>query len=295
FRVEADLDSFGPENLPDRVRDVRILAAYQPRGHLDYGHAAAKTAVHLSELESPVTASDDDQVFGEEVDVHQALVGQIGNLIHPRHTGYERPAAHVDEEAFAGQRLGTDADGVRVEEPRVPGVDRDVRERAQPALEARGRALNQRILSRLGAGHVRLHGPGDLHPILRGPLRQPCGVGARNQGLRRSTAVVEAGAAKFPALDDGHPHPSLGKAVGKRWARLSGADDDGVESVHVGTSPPETFARVNWPRRAAGPPPAWATQPAGSCLEAFVQRSLDLVPGNDVSRMPSVFGEASSP
>src|SRR5579871_3275585 len=130
FRVETDLDSFGLENLPDRVRDVRILAAYEARSHLDYGHAAAKTAVHLPELESHVTASDDDQVFGEEVDGHQALVGQIGDLSHARHTGYERPAAHVDEEAFAGQRVGTDPDRVRVEEPRVPGVDRDVRERA---------------------------------------------------------------------------------------------------------------------------------------------------------------------
>src|SRR5256886_13172805 len=93
--------------------------------------------------------------------------------------------------------------------------------------------LHQRVLSRLDAGHVRFHGSTKFHAIVRRSLRKPGYVGTRNQCLGRSAAVVDAGAAKFPALDDAHPPPSRSETLGKGGARLPSAYDDRVVAVHV--------------------------------------------------------------
>src|SRR5205807_9010068 len=93
--------------------------------------------------------------------------------------------------------------------------------------------LHQRVLSRLDAGHVRYDGSTEFHAVVRRSLRNPGYVGARNQCLGRSAAVVGAGAAKFPALDDAHPPPSRSETLGKGGGRLPSAYDERVVAVHV--------------------------------------------------------------
>ena len=63
-RVETQRNAFGLEKRRDRARHILVFARDQPRRHLDDGHAAAETAVHLRELEPDIAAADDDEMLG---------------------------------------------------------------------------------------------------------------------------------------------------------------------------------------------------------------------------------------
>ena len=52
--------------------------------HLDDGDLAAEAAEHLAELEADVAAADDDEMLGEEVELHHRAVGQVGDRVDAR-------------------------------------------------------------------------------------------------------------------------------------------------------------------------------------------------------------------
>ncbi len=80
-------------------RHIFVLARDQPRRHLDDGDLAAEAAVHLPELEADVAAADDDQVLGQEVDLHHGAVGRsTARSSSPGSRRHERPSADVDED-----------------------------------------------------------------------------------------------------------------------------------------------------------------------------------------------------
>ena len=66
-----------------RAREQSAVAALRRYGVGDdddlatAADLAAKAAIHLAELEPDVAAPQDDQVLGQEVDVHHARVGQV--------------------------------------------------------------------------------------------------------------------------------------------------------------------------------------------------------------------------
>src|SRR5262245_50511934 len=110
--LRAHLDAFGLENLLHRLRHVLVLARDEPRGHLDHGDARAEAAEHLAELQPDVAAADDDEVLGHEIDVHDRLVGEVGNAFDALQLGHERPAAYVEEDFLAVQPLTGDFQGI---------------------------------------------------------------------------------------------------------------------------------------------------------------------------------------
>src|SRR3954464_12747829 len=69
-----DLHTFIAQDLRHGVRHVGIFASDQARRFLDDGHLRAEAAVHLAELQSDVTATDDDQVLGYEIDIHDGRI-----------------------------------------------------------------------------------------------------------------------------------------------------------------------------------------------------------------------------
>src|SRR5688572_25304199 len=100
----------------------------------------------------------------------------------------------------------------------MPLDDRDALGAAQPLLDAAGGLADHRVLARLDALHVDADlagAPQAVFPAAPGHVR---GVGARDQGLGGSAAVVDAGAAEGAALDDGDLAPGAGKARGERRA-----------------------------------------------------------------------------
>ena len=50
---------------------------------------AAEAAIHLRELESDVTAADDDQMLGKKVELHDARAVQVVDVLYARHVGDE--------------------------------------------------------------------------------------------------------------------------------------------------------------------------------------------------------------
>ena len=86
------------QDLPDRRRDVLVLALNQPRPHLDDGDFAAEPPEHLPELEPDVAAAHDDQVLREKVDAPSSSCWSDTDLVEPGHRGHDRAPAHVDED-----------------------------------------------------------------------------------------------------------------------------------------------------------------------------------------------------
>ena len=87
FAFEPDVDALGLEDLADRRGDVLVFALDQAIAHLDDGDLAAEAAEHLPELEPDVAAADDDEVLGDEVDVHHRAVGEERHLVDAGHVG----------------------------------------------------------------------------------------------------------------------------------------------------------------------------------------------------------------
>ena len=101
------------DDLPDRGRHVFVLAADEPRPHLDDRDLGAEAPKHLTEFETDVTAADGDQVPREKVHRHHRAVGENVDLAKPRHVGNERPAADVDEDLVRLETLSADVHVVR--------------------------------------------------------------------------------------------------------------------------------------------------------------------------------------
>ena len=75
FGIETDLNPLLLQNLADRVGDVGVFAADQPLALFNDGDAAAEAAIHLTELQTNIAAANDDEMLGQEVDMHHATVG----------------------------------------------------------------------------------------------------------------------------------------------------------------------------------------------------------------------------
>src|SRR5438132_133668 len=96
-------DAFVLQNLADCRRNIFVFALDQPRSSFENGYFAPEAPEHLSEFKSDVAASDNDQVRGEEINVHHAAVGQIRNLVETRNRRYRGTSPHVDKYSLRGQ------------------------------------------------------------------------------------------------------------------------------------------------------------------------------------------------
>src|SRR5262245_26665207 len=74
FGIETDLNPLLLQNLADRVGDVGVLAADQPLALFNDGDAAAEAAIHLTKLQTNIAAANNDEMLGQEVDMHHAAV-----------------------------------------------------------------------------------------------------------------------------------------------------------------------------------------------------------------------------
>src|SRR5262245_12582875 len=84
LRIASQSDAFGLEELLDRERNVFVLSRDDARAHLDNGHATAETAKYLRELEAHVAAAHDNQVFGQDFEIHHRDVGEPGRRVDAR-------------------------------------------------------------------------------------------------------------------------------------------------------------------------------------------------------------------
>src|SRR4030095_6321565 len=70
FRSQTDLDTFAFEDCFDVFGNVFVFMVNQSWPPLHNGDLTAEAAIHLSKLQPPIAAADDDQVLGQKVHVH---------------------------------------------------------------------------------------------------------------------------------------------------------------------------------------------------------------------------------
>src|SRR5262249_5753594 len=134
----------------------------------------------------------------------------------------------------------------------------------QPRLEAVAEAEHHLVLALLDALHVDVDRAGDLDAELGGAARHVRDAGAGDEGLGGDAAVIHAGAADVPPLDDRRATAGAGQARRQRRPGLARAHDDRIDFAH-GDSPYARFRRRE-PQVAAGRPSldSWAL-PALTC------------------------------
>src|SRR5206468_9243507 len=104
--------------------------------HLDDGDAAAEAANHLCELQPDIAAADDDQVLGDEVDIHHGDVGQVADALEPVHRWNLRPGSDVQEDLLRGETLAVDVYRLVVDEAGVAAIHGRALQAGHPAFDA---------------------------------------------------------------------------------------------------------------------------------------------------------------
>src|SRR5262245_7589033 len=95
--LEHYFDAVLYQNLPNSVGDVGILIRKKLRVALNYGDLAAEPAKHLSELETDVAATENDQMLGHIEQLHDRGRIERGHLIDSLQRGPSGAATAVDE------------------------------------------------------------------------------------------------------------------------------------------------------------------------------------------------------
>src|SRR5215469_15603550 len=70
FRIQPDVYALSLQDFAHRLGDVFVLSSNQSRPHLDNRNFASEAAIDLGELQPNITSADDDEMLGQEIDVH---------------------------------------------------------------------------------------------------------------------------------------------------------------------------------------------------------------------------------
>ena len=108
-RVQANGDAFALENLLDGRGHIFVFTLNQAPTHFDDGDFTPKTPVHLSELQTDIAASHNDQVSGKKVDVHHGTVGEVFDLFESCHLRHGCSTTNVDKYPVSREPVRADA------------------------------------------------------------------------------------------------------------------------------------------------------------------------------------------
>src|SRR5882672_4527921 len=213
LRVRAQADAFAPEHGTDLGGDVVVLARQQLRRTLHYRHVGAEAPVHLGELQADVAAADDHQVRRREIHLHDAAVGEEGDVLDPWKIGHRGARADIDEDALGFKLAPLDRDAARSDEFRVAVHQRHVLHARDPFLQAVDRLAHDAVLAPLHALHVDAHAAGG-ETVLGAAARHMTRASARAERLGGNAAGVDAAppdllgpdARRLQAFHEG-PHP----------------------------------------------------------------------------------------
>src|SRR6266403_1696170 len=115
---------------------------------LNYGHAAAEPAKHLSELQSDVSPAKHNQVPGKYGQVYDVLIGQIRDRVQPWNPGIARTPASIDEYLLRFQQGFSHADLVNVHKSCLPAIEMQIRTALHLLFSSLAEAMNHLIFLR---------------------------------------------------------------------------------------------------------------------------------------------------
>ena len=105
FGLHTEGDAFFFQDRLDGLGNVRIFPGDEVRTLLDDRHLGSEAAVHLGEFQPDIAAADDDQMLGQEVDVHHGRVGEVAHSVDARHGRHVGAAADIDEDALGAESV----------------------------------------------------------------------------------------------------------------------------------------------------------------------------------------------
>ena len=270
-RVEVDGHTFGFQNTLHGARSRAIFSAYQARAQLHDADPAAKAPVDLRELQAYVAAADDQQMFGQNVQIHDARIGQVINVGKSIHGGHAGPPADVDEKLLGLQQLAIHPHRMAALKAGVPLDHFKIGCGFQPLRQALHRLLYHRVLTGLNPHHVDRNVALNVHAVSGGGTCHVGDTGAGHQCFGRYATDMHTGAAEQFALNQSRLAPALGQTHCQCRAGLTRTNDDGIERlVHgnlrnkIGTLPFKQSRRQHTPRTTC------TVAPCNTILEPFM-------------------------
>src|SRR5580658_9995066 len=70
FRVQPDANSFSLQDFAHSLGNIFVLPSNQARSHFHNRDFAPEAAINLGELQPNITSADDDEMLGQDIDVH---------------------------------------------------------------------------------------------------------------------------------------------------------------------------------------------------------------------------------
>ena len=70
FRIQPDVYAFSLQDFAHSLGNVFVLPPNQARSHFHNRDFAPEAAIDLSELQPDIASADDDEMLGQEIDVH---------------------------------------------------------------------------------------------------------------------------------------------------------------------------------------------------------------------------------
>jgi hypothetical protein len=196
------------------------------------GHGAAEAAKHLAELEANVATAENQEMLRQFAQLHQGLVGQIADRIEAGKIRRIRACAGIDEDALALQDVFIDFNLVRRPKMCAAAIEAQAGMLDDIPLLIAAESQHDSILSVHHKGKVHFNAAGADAPTRSVP-RVMRDLRGSDHRFRGRAAGVNAGAAEVRFLDESNGPAAFSEGIGKRIARLSGADDDGVVLFHV--------------------------------------------------------------
>ena len=202
-------------------------------GHpLDDGDFAAEAAVHLSEFDADVTASNDDEMLRKKVDLEHGGVGEVIDLVDAGEGWDIGAATYVEEDLWGFEQVFAHSYCGGGFELCVAGVDGAVGIGPQAGFDAVARFEEDFFFAGFDGLHVDGEAAGNVDAVEGGAACHLHGVGVGDEGLGRDAAGVDAGSAEELALDDGDLLAGGGETSCEGGTGLAGSNDDGVELGH---------------------------------------------------------------
>src|SRR5256885_16121960 len=233
--VEQEPHALGFERFLQLGGNLGIFARNNLFAGMQNGNAAAVAAKHLSKFQADIAGAENEEMFGENRELHDGLIGEIRDGIQAGDRGNVRAATGVDENLFAFEQviaylelMGANKTGVAAMETKV-GAFVDL------LLLAAAKTENHFLL--LGNDFCEIDA--DVRCVdtpARGVSRVVRNLREMYHRLGRGAADVDARAAEIFFLNERHRPAKIRQPIGKRVAGLAGTNDDGLV-VHTGGPP----------------------------------------------------------
>src|ERR1700722_8027709 len=149
-----ELDAFSFELFLKRDGDVSVFLSKDLTAAMNDRDAAAKAAEHLPELKPDIAATEDNQVSGNFLKLHQRLVREVADRVAPGDARRSGPGSRVDKNLVALENLVSHLHLLRREEARHAPVEAELRMLIDTVLLPIAKIPHHRILASHNRGKI---------------------------------------------------------------------------------------------------------------------------------------------